>query len=57
MDFWWHRLAQLTADPSLTQPVACESRVAAELAPQEQPDDASADATRRHATEVVPLGV
>ncbi|MCY1137289.1 glycerol-3-phosphate dehydrogenase/oxidase [Actinoplanes sp. Pm04-4] len=36
---------------------AYESRVAAELAAQEQPDDESADATRRHATEVVPLAV
>jgi glycerol-3-phosphate dehydrogenase len=36
---------------------AYESRVAAELAAQEEPDDESADATRRHATEVVPLAV
>ena len=57
MDFWCPRPAQLTADPSLAQPVAYESRVVAELAAQEQPDDASAAATRRHATEVVPLGV
>ncbi|MCO8269004.1 glycerol-3-phosphate dehydrogenase/oxidase [Actinoplanes sp. TRM 88003] len=36
---------------------AYESRVAAELAAQQQPDDESADASRRDATEVVPLAV
>ncbi|WP_250029277.1 hypothetical protein [Paractinoplanes maris] len=47
-------LGRTPADAARELP-AYESRVAAELAAPEQPDDESADSTRRHAPEVVPL--
>jgi len=44
-----------TGQDTAREIAAYESRVAAELAAQQQPDDHSADATRRGATEVAPL--